>query len=142
MADRFCVRVSVRSYEIDPNGHVNGAVYLQYAEHARWEYLRTAGVDQGQLKELGFGPVNMETVIRYHAEVFYGDTLDVSCEIEWGAGKTFRVPQELRRADGTLVAEVNSVGGLLDLRERRLVADPAERFRAVTANPELLGLGG
>jgi acyl-CoA thioester hydrolase len=140
MGDRFSVRVSVRSYEIDANGHVNGAVYLQYAEHARWEYLKTAGVDQGQLKDRGFGPVNLETVIRYHAEAFYGDDLEVSCEIEWGPGKTFRVPQELRRSDGTLVAEVNSVGGLLDLRERRLVGNPGEHFRAVTADPGRLGL--
>jgi acyl-CoA thioester hydrolase len=140
MGERFSVRVTVRSYEIDANGHVNGAVYLQYAEHARWELLRSAGVDQLRLRELGFGPVNMETVIRYHAEVFYGDTLDVSCEIEWGTGKTFRVPQELRRADGTLVAEVNNVGGLLDLAARRLVPRPGDQFRAVTADPSLLGL--
>jgi acyl-CoA thioester hydrolase len=140
MAERFSVRVTVRSYEIDANGHVNGAVYLQYAEHARWELLRVAGVDQLRLRELGFGPVNVETVIRYHAEVFYGDDVDVSCEIEWGTGKTFRVPQELRRADGTLVAEVNNVGGLLDLATRRLVPRPGDQFRTVTADPSLLGL--
>lgn len=140
MAERFSVRVTVRSYEIDANGHVNAAVYLQYAEHARWELLRTAGVDQLAMRDLGFGPVNIETVIRYHAELFYGDTVDVSCEIEWGAGKTFRVPQELRRVDGTLVAEVNNVGGLLDLSTRRLVSSPGDQFRKVTKAPELLGL--
>lgn len=140
MADRFSVRVTVRSYELDPNGHVNGAVYLQWAEHARWELLSRAGVDQLRLRELGFGPVNLETVIRYHNELYYGDTLDVSCEIEWGSGKTFRVPQELRRVDGTLVAEVNNIGGLLDLGTRRLVSAPQDEFRKVTAKPELLGL--
>jgi acyl-CoA thioester hydrolase len=140
MAERFSVRVTVRSYEIDANGHVNGAVYLQYAEHARWELLRTGGVDQIRLRELGFGPVNLETVIRYHAELLYGDTVDVSCEIEWGTSKTFRVPQELRRADGTLVAEVNNVGGLLDLTTRRLVDHPGDQFRKVTGAPEILGL--
>jgi acyl-CoA thioester hydrolase len=140
MADRFSVRVTVRSYELDANGHVNGAVYLQYAEHARWELMATAGVDQLRLRELGFGPVNLETVIRYHSELYYADTVDVSCEIQWGPGKTFRVPQELRRVDGTLVAEVNNVGGLLDLGTRRLVAAPGEQFRKVTTTPELLGL--
>ena len=140
MADRFSVRVTVRSYEIDTNGHVNGVAYLQYAEHARWELMATAGVDLLRLRELGFGPVNLETVIRYHSELVYRDPVDVSCEIEWGPGKTFRVPQELRRADGTLVAEVNHVGGLLDLGTRRLVAAPGEQFRKVTGTPELLGL--
>jgi acyl-CoA thioester hydrolase len=140
MADRFSVRVTVRSYELDPNGHVNAAVYLQWAEHARWELMTRAGVDQLRLRELGFGPVNLETVIRYHNELFHGDTLDVSCEIEWGSGKTFRVPQELTRVDGTLVAEVNNIGGLLDLGSRRLVPSPRDEFRKVTAKPELLGL--
>jgi acyl-CoA thioester hydrolase len=140
MAERFYVRLTVRSYEIDANGHVNGAVYLQYAEHARWEFLRLAGVDQAKLRAAGVGPVNMETTIRYHNELYLGEEVDVSCEIVWGSGKTFRVPQELRRVDGTPVAEVDSVGGLLDLTERRLVSQPGDRFRAVTAAPELLGL--
>lgn len=140
MAERFSVRVSVRAYEIDGNGHVNGVVYLQYAEHSRWELLRSAGADQEKLQALGVGPVFLETVIRYHGELFYGDDVDVSCQIAWGTGKTFRVPQELRRPDGTLVAEVTSVGGLIDLRTRRLVAQPGERYRVVATAPGLLGL--
>ena len=40
----FQVRVTVRGYELDSLGHLNQAVYLQYAEHARWEILRAAGL--------------------------------------------------------------------------------------------------
>jgi acyl-CoA thioester hydrolase len=140
MAEQFSVRVSVRAYELDSNGHVNGVVYLQYAEHARWELLKAAGVDHDRLGALGVGPVFLETVIRYHNELRYGDTVDVSCEIGWGPGKTFRVPQELRRTDGTVIAEVDSVGGLIDLSTRRLVARPGDRYRAIAAAPEVLGL--
>jgi acyl-CoA thioester hydrolase len=140
MAEQFSVRVSVRAYELDSNGHVNGVVYLQYAEHARWELLKAAGVDHDRLGALGVGPVFLETVIRYHNELRYGDTVDVSCEIGWGQGKTFRVPQELRRTDGTVIAEVDSVGGLIDLSTRRLVARPGDRYRAIATAPEVLGL--
>ena len=140
MAERFSVRVTVRAYELDSNGHVNGVVYLQYAEHARWELLRAAGVDQDRLTAIGVGPVFLETVIRYRNELYYGDEVDISCEIEWGSGKTFRVPQELSRADGTLIAEVDSVGGLIDLHTRRLVEQPGERYRAIAAAPDVLGL--
>jgi acyl-CoA thioester hydrolase len=146
MAERFSVRVSVRAYELDSNGHVNGVVYLQYAEHARWELLRAAGVDQHKLGAIGVGPVFLETVIRYRNELHYGDTVDVSCGIDWGPGKTFRVRQELVRpngtdgTDGTLVAEVESVGGLIDLRTRRLVERPEERYRATATAPEIIGL--
>jgi len=140
MAERFSVRVSVRAYELDGNGHVNGVVYLQYAEHARWELLRAAGVDQDKLVASGVGPVFLETVIRYRNELYYGDTVDVSCTIDWGSGKTFRVPQEIRRTDGTPIAEIDSVGGLLDLGTRRLVAEPAQRYRAIATAPAVLGL--
>jgi acyl-CoA thioester hydrolase len=58
----------------------------------------------------------------------------------WGEGKTFRLEQEYRLHDGTAVATLSSVTGLLDLRERRLVADPAARIRKLATNPELLGL--
>lgn len=141
MAERFSVRVSVRAYELDSNGHVNGVVYLQYAEHARWELLRAAGVDHDKLTAMGVGPVFLETTIRYRDELRDGDAVDISCEIDWGQGKTFRVPQELSRTDGVVVAEVDSVGGLIDLRTRRLVAEPAKRWRAIAAAPEVLGLG-
>ncbi|MEU7735273.1 thioesterase, partial [Streptomyces griseus] len=30
----FSVDVTVRGYELDTQGHLNQAVYLQYAEHA------------------------------------------------------------------------------------------------------------
>jgi acyl-CoA thioester hydrolase len=65
----------------------------------------------------------------------------VSCVFVWGdSNKTFRVQQDFRRADGTLVAELANVGGLLDLEERRLVADPAGQFRSLATAPELRGL--
>jgi acyl-CoA thioester hydrolase len=140
MAERFSVRVSVRAYELDGNGHVNGVVYLQYAEHARWELLRAAGVDQAKLDAHGVGPVFLETTIRYLNELYYGDEVDVSCTIEWGSGKTFRVRQQLVRADGTTAAEVDSVGGLMDYQIRRLVPEPGERYRAIATAPGVLGL--
>jgi acyl-CoA thioester hydrolase len=38
------------------------------------------------------------------------------------------------------VAELANVGGLLNLQGRRLVADPAGRFRSLATAPEVLGL--
>jgi acyl-CoA thioester hydrolase len=138
MADVFTVHITVRGYELDTQGHLNQSVYLQYAEHARWELLRAAGISQDALIASGIGPVVLESTIRYLRELRGGDEVDVSCGFEWGEGRTFRVRQDYRRADGTQVAELVAVGGLLDLRERRLVAQPRERLRALASVPELL----
>ncbi|MGV9820690.1 acyl-CoA thioesterase [Nocardia xishanensis] len=136
----FSVSVVVRGYELDVQGHLNQAVYLQYAEHARWELLRAAGIAQEKLITAGIGPVVLENTIKYFRELRGGDEVTISCEFEWGAGKIFRMHQQIRKLDGTVSAEVSVTGGVLDLTERKLVAEPAERFRALAERPDLLGL--
>ncbi|WP_030253357.1 acyl-CoA thioesterase [Streptomyces violens] len=140
MTKPFTVRVTVRVYETDTQGHLNANVYLQYAEHARWELLRAAGIHQSDLLAKGVSPVSLESTIKYHREVVAGDDIDVSCAFVFGEGKSFRVEQAMTRPDGTLVAEVFNVGGILDLNERRLVPNPREYFRGVAADPDVAGL--
>lgn len=136
----FSVPVTVRGYELDALGHVNQAVYMQYAEHGRWEFLLAAGLQPDKLQAARVGPVVLETTIKYRRELRGGDEFRVTCEFAWGTGKTFRIRQEMIRVDGTLSAEVEVVGGLLDLDARRLLADPAGRLRELASRPELLGL--
>lgn len=141
MTTPFTVRITVRGYETDSQGHVNHSVYLQYAEHARWSVLQAAGIRQSDLLEKGVGPVTMETTVRFHRELRAGDEIDVSCAFVWGEGKSFRLVQNITKAaDGVLAAEVSAVGGLMDLAERRLVRDPRGCFRALAADASLLGL--
>ncbi|HCA85687.1 MAG TPA: hypothetical protein DEQ61_09450 [Streptomyces sp.] len=138
-ASPFTVRISVRGYETDSQGHLNSSVYTQYAEHARWSLLQTAGIRQSDLLDKGVGPVNLESTTRFRRELRAGDEVDVGCVFVRSGGKTFRIEQSFHRA-GELVAELNSVSGLMDLAERRLLADPRPAFRAMTPDPRLLGL--
>ncbi|MBG0851469.1 acyl-CoA thioesterase [Streptomyces spinoverrucosus] len=140
MSDVFSVPVTVRGYEIDVQGHLNQAVYLNYAEHARWSLLQAAGIRQADLVGRGVSPVTLETTIRYRRELLAGDEVEVTCGFEWGQGKTFRILQRIRKADGSVAAEIEAVGGLMDLKERRLVADPREHFKQLAADPGLFGL--
>lgn len=136
----FRVRIAVRGYELDPQGHVNQAVYLQYAEHARWEFLRAAGITQQALAAAGVAPAALENTIRYLAELRHGDEVDVTCQFDGHGGKTFRMHQDFLRPDGTPVAELSAVAGVLDLAKRRLVEDPIGRLRSIATAPELIDL--
>ncbi|MFC8343813.1 acyl-CoA thioesterase [Streptomyces sp. NPDC057280] len=140
MTEPFAVPVTVRGYETDVQGHLNQSVYLNYAEHARWSLLRAAGITQAGLIGSGVGPVALETTIRYRRELLAGDEVVVSCAFEWGEGKTFRIHQTIRKTDGTVAAEITAVGGLMDLKERRLVTDPRKYFKELAADPALFGL--
>jgi acyl-CoA thioester hydrolase len=137
----FRVRITVRGYEIDARGHLNQAVYLQYAEHARWECLRAAGISHDALAATRVGPAALENTIRYRAELRAGDEVDVSCQFEWGgSSKIFRIMQDFVRADGTVAAELRGIGGMLHLDHRHLLDDPAAHLRALATAPDLLGL--
>ncbi|MFI1356361.1 acyl-CoA thioesterase [Streptomyces sp. NPDC020898] len=140
MAEPFSVPVTVRGYETDVQGHLNQSVYVNYAEHARWSLLHAAGVSQAGLMSEGVGPVALETNIRFQRELRAGDEVEVTCDFTWGEGKTFRIRQTIRKTDGTVAAEITAVAGLMDLRARKLVADPKEYFRTLASEPELFGL--
>jgi acyl-CoA thioesterase FadM len=92
----FTVAITARAYETGSQGHLTSTAYLQYADHARWELLRAAGVRQTDLLANGIGPVNLETTIRFHRELLAGDEVAVTCVFRWGDGKTFRVEQQFR----------------------------------------------
>ncbi|WP_241777967.1 acyl-CoA thioesterase [Streptomyces sp. CT34] len=134
-AEPFTVPVTVRGYETDTQGHLNQSVYLQYAEHARWSLLQACGIGQSALVGTGVGPVTVETTIRYRRELRAGDAVEVSVAIVWGEGRTFVFEQTVRKADGTVAAEISAVCGLLDLTEHRLVKDPGAVLRALVADP-------
>ncbi|MER5214334.1 acyl-CoA thioesterase [Streptomyces sp. NPDC002838] len=140
MTEAFSVPVTVRGYETDVQGHLNQSVYLSYAEHARWSLIQEAGISQDRLIGKGVGPVVLETTIRYRRELLAGDEVEVTCDFAWTEGKTFRIEQTIRKTDGTVAAEITGVGGLLDLKERRLVADPREYFKELASDPSRFGL--
>jgi acyl-CoA thioester hydrolase len=121
----FRTRIAVRSYELDALGHLNHAVYHQYAEVARVEAFESAGCRWDSLVEANSAPVLLETHVHFRRELRKGDVVEVSCAAKFGAGKTFRLEQNITKLDGTLAAEITCTLGLMDLHARKLHADPA-----------------
>jgi len=141
VSEAFQVRIKIRGYELDTQGHLNWAEYFHYAEHARWELLAAAGIGQNALLATGIGPIVLDTQIRFKRELRGGDEVDVSCAFSWGGGRvTYQIIQVFTRADGAPVAKLTSKTGLLHLRERHLIADPAKHLRDLATAPEVMGL--
>lgn len=139
MGETFTVGVTVRSYEIDVNGHVNHAVYHQYGEHARTQHMAAAGCTVDRMLERRMGAVLLETHVRFLRELRHGDEVVVESRLTFGEGKTFAFDQTIRRADGVVAAEIECRLGLIDADARRLLADPHARMLEVATNPALLG---
>jgi YbgC/YbaW family acyl-CoA thioester hydrolase len=71
--------LTVRGYELDSYGHVNNAVYLQYFEQARWEFMK----EKGLLEKISSGDlflVVVDTHIRYMKESVLFDELVIETQ--------------------------------------------------------------
>lgn len=67
----------VRSYECDAYGHVNNAVYLNYLEYARMEYLHAIGFDYHGIVEDGFFLYVTHIDIHYKGSARLDDELEI-----------------------------------------------------------------
>lgn len=132
------IEIAVRSYELDALGHVNQAVYHQYAEIARIAAVTASGLTFDDFMRYGIAAVMLESHITFRRELRAGDIVTVNCHTKFGDGKTFRMDQQIVKADGTLSAELTSTLGLMDLSARRLVPDPRAKLQSLGANPDLM----
>ncbi|WP_327037657.1 thioesterase family protein [Micromonospora maris] len=133
--------IVIRSDDIDVNGHVQSARYLNYAQHARWIAVAQAGLSIRKLAGAGFSPVELDVSIKYLHELMLGDEIDVESRFEFPSPKTIRVVQSIvRRSDGALAATVTSLTGLMNLTERKLVDDAAGVWRTFLREPSVVDL--
>lgn len=69
--------LKVRGYENDVYGHVNNAVYLNYLEYARGEYLSGIGFDYDAAIRAGYGIWVVRIEIDYKSSARRGDALSI-----------------------------------------------------------------
>lgn len=74
--------LQVRDYECDLQGVVNNAVYMNYLEHARHEYLLSRGVDFAEVTRQGIHLVVVRAELDYKGSLTSGDTFRVSTHFE------------------------------------------------------------
>jgi len=77
---KFTQLLKVRSYELDAQGHVNYAVYLNYLEYARVCALEQVGLRFDDYIKRGIYIVIAEVVIKYLAPATLGDELEITLE--------------------------------------------------------------
>jgi acyl-CoA thioester hydrolase len=99
------VEVEARSYELDPYGHLNNAVHVNWLEHGRLSYLRDRGHTYTSVPEaFGVHVVVVRQDIRYEAQVRLGDKLLVRSRVIRLGRSSFTFAQEIAFPGGKLAA--------------------------------------
>ncbi len=123
----YAARWLVRNYELDSNGHVNNAVYLNWAEEIASRHAEAAGYGRAWSIGQGGGWVIRRSEITHHRPAVYGDEVEVRVRVELVKGvRGVRRTWIRRIADGELLAEVLTEWVWVRLSGGRPVAVPKE----------------
>jgi acyl-CoA thioester hydrolase len=123
--------------DMDFNGHMRNTAYLDKAADARLRFFAKNGFPMHEFQRQGFGPVVQRDCIHYYREVRLLESIEVGVELAGlsPSGDRFVIRNTFQRDDGVLLARVDSAGGWLDLRQRRLIAPPADLLAALRSLP-------
>ena len=102
---KHTTEITVRSYECDSYNHVNNAVYLNYLEHSRMDYLHAIGFDYKGIVEAGYSLYVTHTDIYYKGSAFLDDKLFVETTPTKLKHVMGEFKQIIKKEDGTVCAE-------------------------------------
>lgn len=95
------LQMAVRDYECDMQGVVNNAVYQNYLEHARHEFLKAHGIDFAALTRAGINLVVVRAELDYRGSLTSGDRFAVHTRMEQLSRLKFAFHQRIvREPDG------------------------------------------
>lgn len=102
---KHTTEITVRSYECDSYNHVNNAVYLNYLEHSRMDYLHAIGFDYKGIVEAGYSLYVTHIDIYYKGSAFLDDKLFVETTPTKLKHVMGEFKQIIKKEDGTVCAE-------------------------------------
>ena len=121
--------------DMDFNSHMKNTAYLDKTADVRQMFLAENGFPIEEFLRLRIGPVVMRDEVEYFKEVGLQQRIRVTCARAGHAedGSRFLLRHEIYRPDGALSARVTSLGGWLNLVERRLMVPPPTLLAAMHA---------
>src|SRR5258708_37243432 len=88
----------VRDYEVDFQGIVNNAVYLNFLDHARSKYLESIGFDIVKIAQEGINIVLFETTLKFKSSLRFRDEYHIKTNLIRLSRFKLYMPQELINA--------------------------------------------
>ncbi|OGR33670.1 MAG: 4-hydroxybenzoyl-CoA thioesterase [Desulfuromonadales bacterium GWD2_61_12] len=119
--------MAVRGYECDLQGVVNNAVYQNYLEHARHEYLKSVGIDFAALAAQKINLVVVRVELDFKASLTSGDRFVVEVRPEKLSPVRIGFRQAIYRLpDRKLAIQAQVIGTALNQRGRPQVLPELE----------------
>ncbi|MDR3622022.1 MAG: acyl-CoA thioesterase [Paludisphaera borealis] len=128
------LEIIVRPTEIDVNGHVNNAKFVEYLEWGREEWYERNGLPYDRLQAMGAATVTVNVNLNYRRECRQGERLTIVTRPVRLGRTSFTLAQEIRKPDGAVAADATVVLVTIDPTTRKPCVVPPELARAVEAS--------
>lgn len=130
--------ITVRWADLDPNFHVRHSVYYDYGATARIDYFLECGLPPTAMAQMHVGPILFREEAIFRRELRFGDQLSISVSLSKARHdfSRFSFRHLIRRADGTLCAEINIDGAWIDTNLRKLSTPPELVGEALSKGPK------
>lgn len=126
------LEIIVRSTEIDVNGHVNNAKYLEYLEWAREDWYEQRGLDYDTLVAAGIITVVVHVSANYRKAARQNDQLQIRTTLTKVGNTSFTMAQEIANHHDEMVLDATVIIVTVDPANRQKTPVPTAIREACT----------
>jgi acyl-CoA thioester hydrolase len=118
----------IRWSDLDANGHVNYATYINAAGDVRYHFFWDHDFSSERFEQLGMGPVYTAIHAEFLREVRLGETVTITYAVSGLSpqGGRWRVHHDILKSNGKKAVSLDVEGVILDLTTRKPVRPSLE----------------
>ena len=144
MSQYYSQTFHVKWSDVDPNMHLRGTVYLDYADNVRFSYLISKGLTPEVFKQLQIGPIIFQVTAKYLKEVHLNEILRVNVKLDYLSEdkRKFGISHDIFNAQDEVVCKVKVDGAFMGLVKRKVIVPPTKVSQALEEMNNYSGLPG
>jgi acyl-CoA thioester hydrolase len=126
--DTYSKSYEIRWADLDANGHVNYAAYIDATADLRYRYFTEHGFPPEKFSELGVGAIYTSIQAKFLREVLFGEAVTINYTLAGlsSSGTRWKVHHDVLKANGKKAVVIELEGTILHLTTRRPVQPTAE----------------
>lgn len=126
--DKYSKTYEIRWADIDANGHVNYAAYIDAAGDLRYRFFTEHGFPPEKFLQLGIGPIYTNIQAQFMREVRIGETITISYVLSGLSpnGGRWKVHHDVLKSNRKKAVIIDIEGAILNLTTRKPVLPTPE----------------
>lgn len=119
--DQYSKTYEIRWSDLDANGHVNYASYIDATGDLRFRFFAEHGFPPEKFAEIGIGPIFTSIRADFFREVLMGETVTITYVMSGlsPSGARWKVHHDILKSGGKKAVSIDLEGAILDLAARK-----------------------